>query len=61
MILLWYRYQEKNLPSKAELDEYIKEWHESYEDLAKRSEMVFGHMDLNDSNIIYDSKTGEFG
>ena len=53
------RYNESGLPSKAQLDEHCEEFDEIFDDLAKRSPMVFGHLDVQSTNIIYDSKTGQ--
>ena len=44
------------LPSQNQLDKHRKEWREVYEDLSKRSPSVFGHFDVQASNIIYDTK-----
>ena len=36
----------------------MAEWIEIYNDLATKSPTVFGHVDVQVSNIIYDSNTG---
>ena len=54
------RYKESGLPSEPQIYKYSQEFNESYDDLAKRSPMVFCHLDVHCSNIIYDSKTGQF-
>ena len=51
------RYKE-NLPSKAQIDVLIEEWNASYEDLTKRSPIVFCHLDVHYENII-NSRTGQ--
>ena len=43
------------LPSMEQLDTYKHECYDIYDDLAKRSPSVFGHFDLQPSNIIYDA------
>ena len=57
-VMLLRRYEEC-LPSKAQLDQFLVEWNESYTDLANRYPSVFCHMDVHTENVICDSKTGQ--
>ena len=44
------------LPSQEQLNEYVQEWHDIYDDLEEKSPSVFGHFDLHTGNLIYDAK-----